>query len=104
MESDYLFAALVAVGAFLAGAVASLSGFGVGSVLTPILALRVETKLAVAAVSIPHFIATALRLWLLREHIDRQLLWSFGLMSALGGLAGALLQSYVDSPILTSIF
>jgi uncharacterized membrane protein YfcA len=88
----------------LAGAVAAVSGFGIGSLLTPLLALRVGTKLAVAAVSIPHLAATALRLWIMRKEVDRKLLWSFGLMSAAGGLAGALLQSYADSPILTVIF
>src|SRR5438093_799358 len=65
---------------------------------------RVGTKLAVAAVSVPHMTATALRFWLLRKDVDRRLLWSFGLMSAAGGLAGALLHAYADSPILTAVF
>ena len=89
---------------FVAGAIASVSGFGIGSLLTPVLAVRVGTKLAVAAVSVPHLTATALRLWLMRKHVDRRLLWSFGLMSAAGGLAGALLHNYADSPILTIVF
>jgi uncharacterized membrane protein YfcA len=55
-------------------------------------------------VSIPHLTATALRFWLLRQHVDRRLLWSFGLMSAAGGLAGALLHAYADSPALTILF
>jgi hypothetical protein len=62
------------------------------------------TKLAVAAVSIPHFAGTALRFVMLRQHVDRRLLLSFGLMSAAGGLAGALLQSYLGSPALTLVF
>src|SRR5438270_10663433 len=94
---------LAAVG-FVAGAVASVSGFGIGSLLTPVLAVRVGTKLAVAAVSVPHLTATALRFWLLRKHVDRRLFWSFGLMSAAGGLAGALLHAYADSPALTAVF
>lgn len=88
----------------LAGAIASVSGFGIGSLLTPLFALRMGTKLAVAAVSIPHVAATALRFWIMRKHVDRQLLWSFGLMSAAGGLAGALLQAYAESPLLTVVF
>src|SRR5438552_3914132 len=99
-----LFLALVAVVAVLAGAIASVSGFGIGSLLTPLLAVRVGTKLAVAAVSIPHVAATGFRFWLLRKHVDRRLLWSFGLMSAAGGLAGALLHAYADSPVLTVVF
>jgi len=98
------FLILMAIGGFLAGAIASVSGFGIGSLLTPILALRVSTKVAVAAVSIPHFIATALRLWIMRKHVDRRLLLSFGLMSAAGGLLGAVLHGYANSPSLTIVF
>lgn len=104
MLSETTFLALAGVVAMLAGAIASVSGFGIGSLLTPLLAVRVGTKLAVAAVSIPHVTATALRFWLMRQHVDRQLLWSFGLMSAAGGLAGALLHNYADSPVLTLLF
>src|SRR5207244_5597362 len=46
------FALLLAVVGFVAGAIASVSGFGIGSLLTPVLAVRVGTKLAVAAVSV----------------------------------------------------
>src|SRR5262245_46668758 len=102
--SDSLFLLVTIAVAFLAGAVAAVSGFGIGSLLTPLLAVRVGTKLAVAAVSIPHMIATALRLWIMRKDVDRRLLWSFGLMSAAGGLVGALLQSAADNPVLTGLF
>jgi uncharacterized membrane protein YfcA len=95
---------LLAVVSFLAGAVAALSGFGIGSLLTPVLAAQVGTKLAIAAVSVPHLAATALRLWLLRGHVDRRLLVSFGLMSAAGGLTGALVHAYAASPALTIVF
>jgi uncharacterized membrane protein YfcA len=66
MPSDTTFLALAAGVAILAGAIASVSGFGIGSLLTPLLAVRVGSKLAVAAVSVPHLTATALRFWLLR--------------------------------------
>ena len=41
----------------LAGAIAAVSGFGIGSLLTPLLAWRFGTKVAVALVSVPHFAA-----------------------------------------------
>ena len=46
------FSLLLAAVGVLAGAIASVSGFGIGSLLTPVLAVRVGTKLAVAAVSV----------------------------------------------------
>jgi uncharacterized membrane protein YfcA len=102
--SDPAWLVLLAVVGLVAGAIASVSGFGIGSRLTPRLAVRVGTKLAVAAVSIPHVTATALRFCLLRMYVDRRLLWGFGLMSMAGGLAGALLHAYADSPALTAVF
>ena len=88
----------------LAGAIAAVTGFGIGSLLTPVLALQVDTRLAVAAVSIPHLIGTSLRCALMHGGIDRRVLWSFGITSAAGGLAGALLQGAASSRWLTVLF
>src|SRR5437764_655335 len=94
----------VAGAAIVAGGIASLTGFGIGSVLTPLLALRVGTKLAVAAVSIPHVIGTAMRFWLLRGHIDRRIFMWFGVASAAAGLAGALLHAHASNRALAVVF
>src|SRR5579871_3395604 len=49
MLSDPIWLSLpLAVVGFVAGAIASVSGFGIGSLLTPALAVRVGTELAVA--------------------------------------------------------
>ena len=88
----------------LAGAVASIAGFGIGSILTPLLGTQIGIKLAVACVSIPHVTGTAVRFWTLRHRVDKHVLWTFGLMSAAGGLAGALLHAVVTSPELKILF
>lgn len=90
--------------ALIAGSIASVAGFGIGSILTPFLGLQIGVKLAVAAVSIPHVIGTAIRFWTLRHKLDRHVLGTFGLMSAIGGLAGALLHVYASSPALRIVF
>jgi hypothetical protein len=95
---------LMAAAATLAGAIASVAGFGIGSVLTPVFALRADMPLAIAAVSIPHIAATALRLWLMRRHIDGRIVRTFGIMSAAGGLIGALLQQVVQHRGLVIVF
>jgi uncharacterized membrane protein YfcA len=97
------FDTLIAVAAVIAGGVASIAGFGIGSVLTPLLAVRVGTKIAVAAVSVPHLMATALRFALIRQHVDKRVLLSSGVTSALGGLAGALLHTRFSSAVLSYI-
>lgn len=99
-----LFSAVVFLVAVAGGAVAALSGFGIGSVLTPLLATTMSMKAAVAAVSLPHFVATAVRLWGLRRHVDRRVLIHFGICSAAGGLVGALLQAKANSPVLSVVF
>src|SRR5262249_52408651 len=98
------FELVVAAVALIAGAAAAVAGFGIGSLLTPLLALHLETKLAVAVVSIPHCAATALRLASLWRHIDRRVFVRFGILSAAGGLAGALLHAWLASPALTGVF
>ena len=91
------FETLTLAGSVAAGGLAAVTGFGIGSLLTPILALQVDTRLAVAAVSVPHVLGTALRLWVLKGGVDRRVLWSFGLTSAAGGLAGAALQGWLGN-------
>jgi len=90
--------------AALAGSVAAATGFGIGSLLTPLLAVTLGTRLAVAVVSVPHVVGTAVRFWRLRTPPDRRVLWTFGLASAGGGLLGALLQGWAENPWLTVVF
>jgi hypothetical protein len=99
-----VFDALVVLAALAGGAVAGVTGFGIGSLLTPALAWRLDTGLAVAAVSVPHLIGTGFRYWLLGGRADHRGLWTFGVTSAIGGLAGAMLQARATSPWLLVIF
>jgi uncharacterized membrane protein YfcA len=78
----------LAIVAFFAGSISSISGFGIGTILTPYLALTVGVKLAVAAVSVPHCVGNALRFW------------TFGVMSAAGALAGSLVHVFAQNTAL----
>ena len=97
----HLAAFIVAV---VAGAIAAMSGFGIGSLLTPLLAVHYGTKLAVAMVSVPHLVGTAARFAGLRKQVDRRVFVNFGILSAAGGLAGALLNARAGSPALAMAF
>jgi len=99
----HAFDLLVALAAVVAGAIASISGFGIGSILTPVLATAYGTKLAVAVVSVPHLVGTALRFLFIYRHVDRKVLFSFGVASAIGGLTGALLHVWLRSVWLSYI-
>jgi uncharacterized membrane protein YfcA len=99
-----LFMACIAAVALVSAGIAAVTGFGVGSLLTPTLAIETGTKLAVAAISIPHLVGTAQRFWMLRAHVDRHVLLRFGVASAVGGLAGALVHTRVSSRALAVVF
>ena len=86
--------------AIIAGAVAAVAGFGIGSLLTPALGAIIGFRAGVAVVSVPHAIATATRLWALRDAVDVRVLGSFGLASAAGGLVGAAVHAQLASPVL----
>jgi uncharacterized membrane protein YfcA len=93
----------VAAAAVLAGAIAAVSGFGIGSLLTPLLMLSMPTAHAVAVLAIPHAVATVIRWTRLRHDVHRPTFRQFGIASAAGGLAGAALQARLASPVLTLV-
>ena len=99
-----MFDLLVFAAGLFGGAIASVAGFGIGSLLTPAIAASRGTKLAVAAVSLPHIIGTAIRFWRFRREIDWPIVRSFGFTSALGGLTGALLNTWATSRPLELVF
>ena len=96
-------APIAAVVGFVAGGVASIAGFGIGSLLTPLLALPLGMQLAVAVVAVPHFAGTALRLWRLRAHVDRRVLGRFGIASAAGGLLGSIVHGLAPNAALAIV-
>lgn len=98
-----MFLAAVFIVAILSGATATVVGFGIGSLMTPLLAIEFGATAAVALVTVPHAAATAVRCWRLRAHVDRGVVARFGLLSAAGALAGALLYTRLGPGALTRV-
>jgi len=95
---------ILAVISVIAGTIASIAGFGIGSLLTPFIALEQGMSIAVVGVAVAHFIGTAVRLFLLRKSINKQVLITFGLTSAAGGIIGAFLHNMFQNTVLTIVF
>lgn len=95
------FIVLAGLTGLAAGATASVVGFGIGSLLTPLLGIRFGMETAVAMVAVPHAAGSILRGWRLRREIEWRILLRFGILSAAGGLAGALLYARMGSVSLT---
>lgn len=98
-----MFFVAVFIVAIFSGATATVVGFGIGSLMTPLLAIKFGTTTAVALVTLPHAAATAVRCWRLRTHVNRTVLVRFGLLSAAGALAGALIYTRLGPSALTRV-
>jgi uncharacterized protein len=99
-----VFELLIVVVGFFAGMTASIAGFGIGSFLIPLVSVQTGTKVAIALVSLPHFLGTSVRFWLVKSKVNRKILFRFGSLSAAGGLTGALLHVFFVSNFLQVIF
>lgn len=100
MDLSHLSLPLLFITSIIAGAVAAVSGFGIGSLMTPLLLLWYPPHWAVALVAIPHALASVLRWLRLRKDVVRRVFLQFGVASAVGGLLGALLQASLRSALL----
>ena len=80
---------LVGLASAAAAGLTLFSGFGLGTLLLPVLTLFFPVELAVALTAIVHFLNNALKLVLLGRYADRATLLRFGLLALLGAFAGA---------------
>lgn len=97
------FVGLVLGVSLVAGATASVVGFGIGSLLTPLIVLRFGTHAAIVVVALPHMFGGLLRGWRLRHSVDRSVLARFGIFCATGGLVGAFLFARLEAATLSPI-
>lgn len=78
------------------------TGFGVGTILMPVMSLFFDIKVAILLAAIVHFCNNASRLLLYRQAIDRQILRRFGLLSIAGAFVGSYVQLSLDGAFLKS--
>jgi uncharacterized membrane protein YfcA len=80
--------------AFIACAVSFLSffsGFGLGTILTPVFAVFFPVEIAIALTAVVHLLNNVFKLFLTAGKIDRVVLLRFGIPSLAGALAGSFL-------------
>lgn len=81
--------ALVCLVAFLVSGLTLFSGFGLGTLLMPVLALFLPIEQAIAITAIVHFLNNLLKLGLLGRYADKQVIMKFGLPALLSAFLGA---------------
>lgn len=76
---------------FLASLLTFFSGFGLGTLLMPVVAIFLPVPVAIAITAIVHLLNKLFKLLLMWKHVDRRVLLSFGLPAVLAAIPGALL-------------
>lgn len=70
---------IISLTSLLASLMTFFSGFGLGTILTPVFALYFDLKLAIAMTAVVHLMNNLFKLALVRQHVDKKILLAFGI-------------------------
>ncbi|MDF2634721.1 MAG: hypothetical protein K0R78_1595 [Pelosinus sp.] len=73
------------------------TGFGVGTIMMPVMSLFFDVKVAIFLAAIVHFFNNISRLMLYRSEINWGIIQRFGVISIIGAFIGSFAQIYIDS-------
>jgi hypothetical protein len=88
--------ALVLAIGFNAAMIATITGFGSATILTPFVAMLIDLKSAIVLVAFFHFANNLSKFTLMRKSINSHLVLVYGLPSVLSALVGAWIFGSVD--------
>ena len=83
---EYLVICLVS---FLGSGLTLFSGFGLGTLLTPVFAIFFPIELAISMTAVVHFLNNIFKLSLLGKHANKNIVLKFGIPSLLAAFIGA---------------
>lgn len=96
---------VISLCAFLASLLTLYSGFGLGTLLMPIVAIFFPVPIAIAITAFVHFMNNVFKLILLRKNIHWGVTFKFGLPAILAAIPGAWLLTYLAAmPPLASYY
>lgn len=92
--------------AFSVAVLTFFSGFGLGTLLTPVMMLFFPTEVAIALTGVVHFTNNIYKLTLVGSHINKNVLWQFGIPAVLFAFLGAILLLQIThvEPLITYHF
>ncbi len=94
---------IISIAAFLVAILTFFSGFGLGTILTPVFMLFFPVEIAIALTGIVHFFNNLFKLFLVGGNADRDVLLRFGIPAVIAASIGSwLLLSISDSQPLFS--
>lgn len=83
--------------AFLSAALTLMTGFGLGTILTPVFLIFYDVKIAILIVAVVHLANNLLKISLFGKDISWDVLRRFGILTLFGAFIGAFLQGRMDS-------
>lgn len=96
--------ALFLAAAFLAEVIGTMAGFGAATILTPVAALFMEIKTAIAVVACFHLFGNASRLALFGRHVHWKTWAQFGITGVALSLVGARVATSLSAPAVILLF
>jgi uncharacterized membrane protein YfcA len=85
---------IISVTAFLAAILTFFSGFGLGTILTPVFMLFFPVELAIALTGVVHFCNNLFKLLLVGRNADKDVLIRFGVPAVISAILGSWLLLY----------
>ncbi|MFN5628457.1 MAG: TSUP family transporter [Bacteroidota bacterium] len=83
--------------AFAGALLTFFSGFGLGTILTPVFALFYPIEYAIIMTALVHFANNILKIILIGTSVNKSIFFSFGFASIIGAVIGSLLLGYFYS-------
>src|SRR6188768_1286314 len=80
---------IISLTALIAAILTFFSGFGLGTILTPVFMLFFPVDLAIALTGVVHFLNNIFKLFLTGAHADKEALLRFGIPAVIGAFAGS---------------
>jgi len=90
------YASLIAI-TLLTSVITLFTGFGVGTIMMPVMALFFDVKVAIFLAAIVHFFNNISRILLYRRDLRRDILRRFGVVSIAGAFIGSFAQLTIQS-------
>lgn len=87
---------LVITTTFMASVLTLFSGFGLGTILMPVIAIFLPVPVAIALTAIVHLLNKMFKLALLWRHVNVHMLVHFGIPALLAAIPGALVLDYLS--------
>ncbi|MEX2568491.1 MAG: sulfite exporter TauE/SafE family protein [Cyclobacteriaceae bacterium] len=88
---------IISLAAFITALLTFFSGFGLGTILTPVFIIFFPVDLAIALTGVVHFFNNLFKLFLVGKRADKAILIKFGIPAILAAFVGALIMINLSS-------